>query len=101
MHKIKSSLELKEDVVDDINEHIKAGDGETSKRVNKFSIDEIPTENPLNSTPLHESEQSSSSPACSLHPPYTTPQQFFTGIKICTHSYFMKAMVFREEKYTK
>lgn len=66
----------------DINEHIKTGDGERSNRVNKFSIAEIPTVNPLNSTPLHESEQCSSSPACSLPPSYTAPQRFFTGIKI-------------------
>lgn len=68
--------------MDDINEHIKTGDGERSNRVNKYSIAEIPAVNPVNSTPLRESEQCSSSPACSLPPSYTAPSTVFTGIKI-------------------
>jgi len=64
--------------VDDINEHIKTGDGERGNRVNSLSIAEIPRVNPLSSTPLHESDHCSSSPICSL-PPFYKPSAVFYG----------------------
>lgn len=68
-------------MVADINEHIKTRDGERSNRVNKLSIAEIPQVNPLNSTPLHESDQCSYSSVCSLPPFYMIICTLLMGLR--------------------